>query len=229
MAKENGGGDILRSKKYKAILLCVWLVILAACCLNRDRFSVHGVLRSSPRNPLLAAAFMLFLFALKSLSVFIFSGILFAASGLLFPLPAAIALNVLGAAVMVSLPYWLGRRLGRDAVDRVLEKYPKAEALRRMRAGREFSLSFITRAVNILPSDILSLYMGATGINYPKYLAGSLLGMILSIVTFPIMGMNITEPTSPWFWASIVIQVLVSAAFIGGYWVYSRKKRTERE
>lgn len=229
MAKENGGGDILRSKKYKAILLCVWLVILAACFLNRDRFSVDGVLRYSPRNPLLAAAFMLFLFALKSLSVFIFSGILFAASGLLFPLPAAIALNVLGAAVMVSLPYWLGRRLGRDAVDRVLEKYPKAEALRRMRAGREFSLSFITRAVNILPSDILSLYMGATGINYPKYLAGSLLGMLLSIVTFPIMGMNITEPTSPWFWASIVIQVLVSAAFIGGYWVYSRKKRTERE
>lgn len=229
MAKENGGGDILRSKKYKAILLCVWLVILAACFLNRDRFSVDGVLRYSPRNPLLAAAFMLFLFALKSLSVFIFSGILFAASGLLFPLPAAIALNVLGAAVMVSLPYWLGRRLGRDAVDRILEKYPKAEALRRMRAGREFALSFITRAVNILPSDILSLYMGATGISYPKYLAGSLLGMILSIVTFPIMGMNITEPTSPWFWASIVIQVLVSAAFIGGYWVYSRKKRTERE
>lgn len=225
MAKENGGGDILRSRKYKVILLCVWLVILAVCLVNRDRFSVDGVLRYSPRNPLLAAVFMLLLFALKSLSVFIFSGILFAANGILFPLPAAIALNVLGAAVMVSLPYWLGRRLGKDAVDSVIAKYPKAEALRRMRTGRELSLSFITRAINILPSDILSLYMGATGINYPKYLAGSILGMLLSLITFPIMGMNITEPTSPWFWASIVIQVLVSAVFIGGYWVYYRKKR----
>lgn len=229
MAKENGGGDILRSRKYKVILLCVWLVILAVCFVNRDRFSVDGVLRYSPRNPLLAAVFMLLLFALKSLSVFIFSGILFAANGILFPLPAAIALNVLGAAVMVSLPYWLGRRLGKDAVDSVLEKYPKAEALRRMRTGRELSLSFITRAINILPSDILSLYMGATGINYPKYLAGSILGMLLSLITFPIMGMNITEPTSPWFWASIVIQVLVSAVFIGGYWVYYRKKRREAQ
>ena len=180
MAKENGGGDILHSRKYKVILLCVWLVILAVCFVNRDRFSVDGVLRYSPQNPLLAAVFMLLLFALKSLSVFIFSGILFAANGILFPLPAAIALNVLGAAVMVSLPYWLGRRLGKEAVDSVLEKYPKAEALRRMRTGRELSLSFITRAINILPSDILSLYMGATGINYPKYLAGSLLGMLLS-------------------------------------------------
>ena len=228
MAKQNGG-DILHSRTYKIILLCVWLVILTVCLVNRDRFSVDGVLHYSPRNPLTAVLFMLFLFALKSLSVFIFSGILFAASGILFPLPAAIAVNVLGAAVMVSLPYWLGRKLGKDAADGILEKYPKAAALRRMRTGRELPLSFITRAINILPSDILSLYMGATGINYPRYLAGSLLGMALSLVTFPIMGMNITEPASPWFWASIVIQVLVSVFFIGGYWLCSRKKRREGE
>ena len=43
------------------------------------------------------------------------------------------------------------------------------------------------------------------------------------------MGMNITEPTSPWFWASMIIQVLVSAVFIGGYWVYYRKKRKEAQ
>ena len=35
------------------------------------------------------------------------------------------AVNVLGAAVMVSLPYWLGRKLGKDAADGILEKYPK--------------------------------------------------------------------------------------------------------
>lgn len=227
MSKRAWNIDPGHTRKYKFILIAVWAVILIACFLNRDRFSVDGVLRYSPRNPLLCAVFLLFLFALKSLSVFIFSGILFAASGILFPLSAAIALNVLGAAVMVSLPYWLGRRLGKDAADRVLEKYPKAAALRQMRTGHELSLSFITRAINVLPSDILSLYMGATGINYPKYLAGSLLGMLLSLVTFPIMGMNITEPTSPWFWASIVIQVLVSAFFIGGYWIYYRKKRKE--
>ena len=117
----------------------------------------------------------------------------------------------------------------KDAADGILEKYPKAAALRRMRTGRELPLSFITRAINILPSDILSLYMGATEINYPRYLAGSLLGMALSLVTFPIMGMNITEPASPWFWASIVIQILVSAFFIGGYWLCYRKKRREEE
>ena len=51
-------------------------MILTVCLVNRDRFSVDGVLHYSPRNPLPAVLFMLFLFALKSLSVFIFSGIL---------------------------------------------------------------------------------------------------------------------------------------------------------
>lgn len=92
MAKQNDG-DILHSRAYKIILLCVWLVILTVCLVNRDRFSMDGVLHYSPRNPLLAVLFMLFLFALKSLSVFIFSGILFAASGILFPLPAAIEIG----------------------------------------------------------------------------------------------------------------------------------------
>ncbi len=44
------------------------------------------------------------------------------------------------------------------------------EALRQVRTSHEFVLSFFTRAVNILPSDVLSLYMGAIGIHYIKNL-----------------------------------------------------------
>lgn len=226
MAKQNGG-DILHSRAYKIILLCVWLVILTVCLVNRDRFSVDGVLHYSPRNPLTAVLFMLFLFALKSLSVFIFSGILFAASGILFPLPAAIAVNVLGAAVMVSLPYWLGRRAGGGMIDRITEKYPKVSALRRLQTDHEFLLCLIARMVNVLPSDILSLYLGAVGIDYRKYLAGSILGMLLSLITFPILGMNLTDPRSPAFLISIGIQAAATAASIGGYWLYRRKKRAD--
>ena len=223
MAKDSGG-DILRSRKYKTALLCAWLAILAVCFAERDRFTVDGVLSCSPRSPLLAALFLLFLFALKSLSVFFFSGILFAASGILFPLPWAIALNVLGAAVMVSLPYWLGRRLGQEEIDRIVRKYPKAEALRQMRTQHGFAISFFARAVNMLPSDILSLYMGSTGIHYGKYLAGSLLGMLLSIITFPIMGMSITEPGSLAFIASLCLQAAASAAAIAVCWISQRKR-----
>lgn len=225
MAKQSP--ERLSMKKYQIILILVWAALLLFCLLNKDRFTVDGVLSYTPENAVLSAAFMMFLFALKSISVFIFSGILFAANGILFPLPAAILLNVLGAAVMVSLPYWLGRRLGGDVVGRIVEKYPKAAAFRQLQTGHELLFSFIARAVNILPSDIVSLYMGAMGISYRKYLPGSILGMLLSLITFPIMGMNIANPGSPAFLWSIGIQAAVSAVSIGGFWLVRRKKKDQ--
>lgn len=225
MAKQSP--ESLSMKKYQIILILVWAALLLFCLLNKDRFTVDGVLSYTPENAVLSAAFMMFLFALKSISVFIFSGILFAANGILFPLPAAILLNVLGAAVMVSLPYWLGRMLGGDVVGRIVEKYPKAAAFRQLQTGHELLFSFIARAVNILPSDIVSLYMGAMGISYRKYLPGSILGMLLSLITFPIMGMNIANPGSPAFLWSIGIQAAVSAVSIGGFWLGRRKKKDQ--
>lgn len=225
MPKGDWGKQILRSRTYKIIILCVWLVILGACLLCRDQFSVESVLQASPQNMLLAALLMMVLFALKSMSIFIFSGILFAANGILFPLPAAIGLNILGTGIMVSLPYWVGKKVGKDMIDRIVCKYPRVELLWNMQTSHEFILSFVTRIVNVLPSDILSLYMGAVGIGYTKYLAGSLLGMLLSIITFPIMGMNIMNPGSPAFIASICIQAVVSTVSIGGFWIYYRKNR----
>lgn len=210
-------------RRYPILLGLVWAAVLLFCFLNRDRFTVDGVLAYTPENSVLAAVFMMFLFALKSLSVFIFSGILFAADGILFPLPEAIALNVLGAGIMVSLPYWLGRRMGLGAADRLVRKYPRIEALRNMQTRHAFTVSFFTRAINLLPSDILSLYMGTTGIPYGKYLAGSLLGMLLSIVTFPIMGMSITDPGSPAFVVSVCLQAAAGGGALAVCWRLRKK------
>ncbi len=227
MSKQAGNKKAFTKHAYKVILAAVWLAILILCVQNRKYFTVDGVLNLSPHNTALAAAFLLFLFALKSVSIFIYSGFLFIASGILFPLPTAILLNVAGTCIMVSLPYWLGRQLGKEAIDHIVGKYPKAAALRQTRVRHEFVLSFITRAINILPSDILSLYMGAAGIRYIKYLPGSILGMALPIVTFPIMGTSITNPLSPAFLGSFAVQVAVSMIAIGGYCVYRKKNKKE--
>ena len=225
MPKRDWGKNILHSRIYKIIILCVWLAILGICLFYRDRFSVENVLRASPQNMPLAALFMMLLFALKSVSVFIYCGILFIASGIIFPMPAAILVNLLGAAVMVSLPYWLGRRMGGELIDSIVCKYPKTAFLRQLRMENELFLSFITRIINILPSDILSLYMGASGIHYGRYLLGSIAGMLLTIVTFPIVGSSITDPDSPLFIASVAVQVVVTVVSVTGYAVYLRKKR----
>ena len=224
MPKNDWGKKIIQSKNYKIGILCVWLVILGVCLLHRDWFSVENVLGTSPQNMLLAALFLLALFALKSLSVFIYSGFLFLASGVLFPIPAAVLVNLLGTVIMVSLPYWLGRQMGGELIESIIRKYPKTAVLRQVQMENQLFLSFITRIINILPSDILSLYMGASGVRYGKYLLGSVCGMLLTIITFPIIGSSITDPASPLFIASVAVQAAVTVVSITGYALYLKRK-----
>lgn len=69
--------------------------------------------------------------------------------------------------------------------------------------------------------------MGAAGIRYIKYLPGSILGMALPIVTFPIMGTSIANPLSPAFLGSFAVQVVASMIAIGGYCIYRKKNKKE--
>lgn len=98
-----------RIRIAKCLLALVWFTIIAVCLLHKDEFTLEGILSYTPQQPILAAAVLWMLFAVKSLSIFLYSGLLYAASGILFPLPVAIAVNIAGTAVMVSIPYWLGK------------------------------------------------------------------------------------------------------------------------
>ena len=113
-ADSDGGGIMRLPRPVQAALAAVWIAIVCVCFFNRDKFSVDEVLRFTPSEPWLAALIMLLLFALKSLSVVVYCGILYAADGILFSLPVAILMNILGTAVMVSVPYFIGRRRGGD-------------------------------------------------------------------------------------------------------------------
>lgn len=219
-----------RSSKSKGLgkvcLVLIWAGILLVCVWNRDKITAESIASYAPENLLLAAVGMLALFALKSLSVVIYSGLLYVVGGILFPLPIAVLVNLFGGAVMVSLPYCIGRKTGRTAVEDILRKYPKAENLRQLRSENDFLFAFLVRVIGRLPSDVVSLYMGAIGIRYGKYLLGSLLGMLPHMITFPIMGTCITDPGSPAFLISLCAELVFVACSLGAYGVHKRRTKT---
>ena len=138
------GGIMRLPRPVQAALAAVWIAIVCVCFFNRDRFSVDEVLRFTPSEPWLAAVIMLLLFALKSLSVVVYCGILYAADGILFPLPVAILMNILGTAVMVSVPYFIGRRRGGDIPARIVERFPKAALIKEFRDSNDFLFTSVT-------------------------------------------------------------------------------------
>ena len=77
-----------------------------------------------------------------------------------------------------------------------------------------------------LPSDVVSLYMGAVQVEYKKYLLGSLLGLLPHTITFPIMGMNIRDIRSPRFMISLCTEI---AYILVTYAVYTRYRNKNME
>lgn len=210
-------------KIFKIVLIFIWIIIISSFLIYRDNITVEGILTYTPHNLYLAFFMILGLFALKSLSIFIYSGILYAAAGILFPLSIAFLVNLIGTVIMFSLPYLIGQKTGTITVNYIKEKYSKLETLSKLRSKNDLFFSFLIRIINILPCDIVSLYMGAVNVEYKKYIIGGLLGMLPPIITFPIMGMSITDISSPQFIISFCVEIAFMTVSIGIYIVYYRK------
>ena len=207
----------------KIVLALIWAGIIVICFVNRKSVSVDGILQYTPENPWLAAGAMLCLFALKSLSVVIYSGILYVVSGILFPIPAAITVNILGSVIMLSLPYLIGKKAGASIIKRIRDKYPKTEILHELRKKNDVFFCFTARIMRI-PSDVVSLYMGAVQVDYRKYLLGSMLGTIPHTITYPIMGMSVSDISSPQFILAFCAEVIYFAVTAVIYVLYTKKR-----
>lgn len=196
------------TRAFRIFVLCAWAGVILFCILNRDKFSVDGVVRFSPGNLFFAAVVLWLLFALKSLSIVMYNGILYAASGLLFPLPVAILVNIAGTAIMVSLPYFIAGKYGQPAIDAFIHRHPKISALRDVQKKNDFFLVLFVRLTSFLPCDLVSMYFGAVKMPYPKYLLACILGMLPPAITFPILGTNVSNPGSPAFLIAAGVELL---------------------
>ena len=218
----------IRMRLFRIAVTLLWISVGIFCIVRRDLFTADGVVRYTGGNPLLVIGCMLLLFALKSTSIFIYCGVLYAASGILYSLPVAIAVNLLGTVVMVSIPWWLGRRTGAEAVERFGARHPKLASVQRFRQQGPFLFALLTRSIKILPSDALSFYLGAVHTPYPWYLLASVIGLLPSAVTFPIMGGSIADPLSVPFLTAAAVELAITGISFAGY-LFLRKKRQNGE
>ena len=224
-------------KKDKSLLntigiwlgLGVWAAFIILCIVNRDKITAEGIVGLVPKNAWLSVIALFALFALKSVSVVIYSGILYAASGILFSLPIAIIVNIIGTVIMVTIPYLIGRRAGTPLLERLVAKSPKLAIIRDFPSQNDLFVSFFVRIVGCLPGDLVCMYLGADRLNYPRYLIGSVLGSMSAVISFAVMGMNADDITSPGFLISLGIEFLLMVGSIVFGLVFSKRKKRNSE
>lgn len=205
------------------------LVMVAVCVLIYLKFfrgvTIEHILEFTPENLWLAALVMIALFAMKSLSMFFPMIILVAATGSIFPnYFAALLVNCIGVLAMITLPYLIGRYAEREFVENLINKRKNADKLREFKSENELFIAYFMRVVNVLPCDVVSMFLGSANFSPAKYFLGSFLGIFPGLVTTTLMGANVQNPASPAFWAAAIVEVVFAVGSTIAYRLYKKKK-----
>ncbi len=204
---------------WKCILLIDWIAFTALFFYYAKGISLEKILHFKPQNIILAVIVMLLLFAFKSISLIIYIGILYAISGLVFSPVLAAAVNILGTVIALSIPYALGKKAGKPKIEELTAKYTAVRAAVENNHRNDFLFALITRLFAGLPMDVTGMFMGATNVQYFKYLTGSMLGLLPRLIAYTIIGATVTTPRSPIFLIAlgVGICILISTACVRLY------------
>ncbi len=188
----DGRGDPLQ-RTLRILAAAAWAGIVLWAVLHRQEFTLERILHATPENPPLAFAALMALFALKSLTVVFYTGLLYAAAGVLFPLPAAILVSLCGTLVAAAIPYLLAGRIGARRADELRARYPKLQAFERIRSRSPLAFAVVLRCVNVINFDVGSMYCGAVRLPLPPFLLGSVCGKLVDLVMWSVMGATLAR------------------------------------
>ena len=182
--------------KKHLLPLLLWALLGLAAWFCRAGLTAERVSAWTPGQSWLAALALLGLYVLKGLTAALPSTALAAAAGLALPFPLALGTNLCGTAAAQAGPYLIGRRK-RGTLEALAARHPRLEALGTGPAkGREV---FLLRLAGVLPTELVSLWLGAAGTSWRAYFAGGLPG------SFPrVLGTALWDLGGTRFWASCV-------------------------
>ena len=193
-------------KRWK--ILCLGLLALGLLYLHQHHhITAEEILSWQPENLFLAAVILLCFFAVKSALVFIPIMIPQILAGHLYSRDIALLINLLGLVVVMSVPYWIGRGLGTAKMERLLQKCPKIQSILNVQDDNQMAVSFMLRACSVPPADIVTMYLGATGMPFLTSVIGGVLGYFPGMVLTTFLGANIRNPESPAFWKALALNV----------------------
>jgi len=214
-----------KSAIRKLPFILVTLLILGYLT-HSDTITFQTIVDYSPENPLGAILVLLLLYGIKSILIVVPILILEIAGGILFPTFPAIIINSIGIIIGHGISYWIGYISGSNMIPKLTEKYPAFKNILQKQNTNSFFSCFFLRTLFFLPGDVISMYLGASKIPFFLYLIASTLGTLPSTILATLFGSNISEPSSPMFWISIVLMTLFAGNSLLIYHHYKRKSTT---
>lgn len=215
-------------KRWKITILMLLALALTVfhdiCGITADQ-----VLNWQPENLILAAFVLLCFFAVKSALIFIPIMLPQLLAGHIYDRDTAILINILGLVVVMSVPYLMGKHMGSEKMEKLIKKYPKISTLLKVQDENEMAFCFMLRACCVPPADIVTMYLGASGVTFTTNVIGGVLGAFPGMVLHTFLGANIRNPESPAFWKALALNVAWVILSGLGFWLFRKAHSVDKE
>ena len=223
----------MKSKKkinvFKVLTFIICLAFVILCLCFADSISAEKLAAITPRNQILAVLVLLFMFAVKSISIAFPLLVLQVASTLVLPFNLALTVNCAGVLIDLTISYFLGRFSGIDAVERLTKKYRRLAKIVSKQQKNTFFFAYFLQVLSILPGDVISIYFGAIKAPYPKYLTAAFVGMMPFTFCATILGDNLTNTQSPLLKIAVASTAAIAVLSALAYIVYDRMTSKKSE
>ncbi len=219
------------TKILKAVIAAAPFVMMAVCGVLYftvfRNITPEQLLKYTPENIWLAAIVIVVMFSLKSLSFFFPMFVIMAVCGTIAPsIPAALLINTAGIFCMMNIPYFIGRFAEKEFVQKLLNRNKKLKQIHDIHMDNEVFLIIFLRAINILPYDVVSMFLGSVNTSRKNYILGSFIGTFPSTCLATIMGYYADNPTSPHFIVPAAAEVVLAIGAGLWYIIYMKRKKS---
>lgn len=205
--------------------LCAALIIFVAVILNYDRLVNLDLRKLVSSTEVIYYAYftVIGVYALKSVAFVIPAMMIYVSVGITFDTYTALILNFIGLTVEVTVTYFLGKFLGGEYVEKLLNKNKGGKKLLNMKTKTKNSFLFLARVIPAFPIDFTSLFLGSSNYSFGSYLLFSLLGIYPRVLLFTVIGDSIYK----YIPKKLIVEIIIFAipAAVIGFLIYKAVKK----
>ena len=167
-------------KNYISIIIMLALIAVVGVLLLTGVLDVDETIAAVRDNKPAALLAILALFAVKGCSMVIPFAAVCIGTSLVFDLKMAMAINIVGTALCVSVSYLIGRFSKELTFDKAIAKYPKLKKYFDNAGEYSFTFCFALHTLH-LSTEAQGVLFGLLRTPYFAYLAGSMLALLPSL------------------------------------------------
>lgn len=195
-------------KRYLPIIIMIIAVAVVGALISLDILHVDEIIAAVDDNRPVAALVILALFAVKGFTCIPYA-VITVGCALIFELPLAITINIVGTILCISVSYFVGRFSKELTFDGMLDKHPKLRRYFTNAQNYSFTFVFAVHTLHI-SMEAQGVLFGLLRTRYLPYVAGSLIALMPSMLWYTVIG-NDFDFSNPLFWAFIAVDLATMA------------------